>query len=187
MENYRKSFIRNNRVKKISSEPDVVIKCHIWLASHRFPTPVLKDSCRSKYVKISSRSKFEQCSGLLRGQAEILFFQVKRYECIVGIRKACGEQSDFVEFAWNLVEPPKEDYGIQLLLNVVFPFVFSTKGVCLSNFRILGRYTYWWSHSRPLQWCFQILFLFQPNFWKHPSQVKTKFKFSRLQERAGYL
>jgi len=26
MENYRKSFIRNNRVKKISSEPDAVIK-----------------------------------------------------------------------------------------------------------------------------------------------------------------
>jgi len=26
MENYRKSFIQNNRVKKISSEPDAVIK-----------------------------------------------------------------------------------------------------------------------------------------------------------------
>jgi len=26
MENYRKSFIRNNRVKKMSSEPDAVIK-----------------------------------------------------------------------------------------------------------------------------------------------------------------
>jgi len=26
MENYRKSFIRNNRFKKISSEPDAVIK-----------------------------------------------------------------------------------------------------------------------------------------------------------------
>jgi len=26
MENYRKSFIRNNRVKKISSKPDAVIK-----------------------------------------------------------------------------------------------------------------------------------------------------------------
>jgi len=26
MENYRKSFIRNNRVKKISSEPDAVIR-----------------------------------------------------------------------------------------------------------------------------------------------------------------
>jgi len=26
MENYRKSFIRKNRVKKISSEPDAVIK-----------------------------------------------------------------------------------------------------------------------------------------------------------------
>jgi len=26
MENYRKSFIRNNRVKKISSEPDAVVK-----------------------------------------------------------------------------------------------------------------------------------------------------------------
>jgi len=26
MESYRKSFIRNNRVKKISNEPDAVIK-----------------------------------------------------------------------------------------------------------------------------------------------------------------
>jgi len=26
MENYRKNFIQNNRVKKISSEPDAVIK-----------------------------------------------------------------------------------------------------------------------------------------------------------------
>jgi len=26
MENYRKSFIRNNRVKKITSEPDAIIK-----------------------------------------------------------------------------------------------------------------------------------------------------------------
>jgi len=32
-------------------------------------------------------------------QAEILVFQVKRYERIVGARKARGEQSDFVEFA----------------------------------------------------------------------------------------
>jgi len=31
MKNYRKSFIRNNRVKKISNEPDAVNKSHIWL------------------------------------------------------------------------------------------------------------------------------------------------------------
>jgi len=40
MENYRKKFIRNNRVKKISSELEAVIKS-AWIASHRFPTPAL--------------------------------------------------------------------------------------------------------------------------------------------------
>jgi len=33
----------NNRVKKISSEPDACChqKSHIWLASHRLPTPAV--------------------------------------------------------------------------------------------------------------------------------------------------
>jgi len=42
-------------------------------------------------------------------QAQSLVFQVKRYERIVGTRKARGEQSDFVEFAGTLVEASKED------------------------------------------------------------------------------
>jgi len=73
---------------------------------------LLEDSCRSKYVKIrSSKCKFEQCSGVCVGKQKFCFFQVKRYEHIVGVgaRKARGEQSDFVEFAWNLVEASKDD------------------------------------------------------------------------------
>jgi len=53
-------------------------------------------------VKIrSSKCKFEQCSGVCVGKQKFCFFQVKRYEHIVGVgaRKARGEQSDFVEFA----------------------------------------------------------------------------------------
>ena len=44
MEYYRRSFIRNNRVQKISSEPDAVIKratSGSRVATHRFPTPAL--------------------------------------------------------------------------------------------------------------------------------------------------
>jgi len=43
MENYRKRFIRDYRVKKTASEPDAVIKrATSRLARHRFPTHVLK-------------------------------------------------------------------------------------------------------------------------------------------------
>jgi len=60
---------------------------------------LLNHSCKSKRTKIlSSESKFQWCSSTCVGKQEFVF-QVKHYKHIVRVKKAHGEQLDFVESA----------------------------------------------------------------------------------------